>query len=41
MYFTDYQTELKYARRCLWGVVGWGVLIAVIILISVLVKHLK
>ena len=35
------QTELKYAKRCMWGVVGWGVIIALIILICVLVKKLS
>ena len=37
----DEQTELKYAKRCMWGVVGWGVLIALIILVCVLVKQLS
>lgn len=35
----DYQTELRYAKRCMWGVVGWGLAIAAIILVCVLVRH--
>lgn len=35
------QTELKYAKRCMWGVVAWALAIIVIIVVCVLVQQLR
>jgi hypothetical protein len=37
----DQKAEVKYAKRCLYGVVAWTMAIFIIVLVSILVSNLR